>query len=69
MSRGLTILLPTYNEADALPKVVEALPLDALKEAGWDPRIVVADGRSTDGTQERAAELGLELIVQGPAAG
>ena len=42
MSRGLTILLPTYNAADALPKVVEALPLDALKEAGWDPRIVVA---------------------------
>ena len=69
MSRGLTILLPTYNEAGALPKVVDALPIDALKEAGWEPRIVVADGRSTDGTQERAAELGLELIVQGPAAG
>jgi glycosyltransferase involved in cell wall biosynthesis len=69
MSRGLTILLPTYNEVDALPKVVKALPLDALRAAGWEPRIVVADGRSTDGTQARATELGLELIVQGPAAG
>ena len=69
MSRGLTILLPTYNEVDALPKVVKALPLEALRAAGWEPRIVVADGRSTDGTQARATELGLELIVQGPAAG
>ncbi len=69
MSRGLTILLPTYNEADALPKVVEALPIDTLKAAGWEPRILVADGRSTDGTQERAAEMDLELIVQGPASG
>ncbi|MDP6844617.1 MAG: glycosyltransferase family 2 protein [Candidatus Thalassarchaeaceae archaeon] len=69
MNRGLTILLPTYNEVDALPKVIYSLPLDALRAAGWEPRIVVADGRSTDGTQERAAELGLEVIVQGPAAG
>ena len=69
MSRGLTILLPTYNEVDALPKVVNELPLDTLRAAGWEPRIVVADGRSTDGTQARATELGLELIVQGPAAG
>ena len=69
MSRGLTILLPTYNEADALPKVVEALPIEELKAAGWEPRIMVADGRSTDGTQETAAELGLELIVQGPSSG
>ena len=69
MSRGLTILLPTYNEVDALPKGVKALPLDALRAAGWEPRIVVADGRSTDGTQAIATELGLELIVQGPAAG
>ena len=69
MTKGLTILLPTFNEADALPKVVEALPIEELKAAGWEPRIMVADGRSTDGTQETAAELGLELIVQGPSSG
>ena len=48
--RGLTILLPTLNEAQSLPTVVDALPLDRLREAGWSPRIVVADGKSTDGT-------------------
>ena len=69
MTRGITILLPTFNEVDALPGVVEALPLKELKAAGWTPRIVVADGRSTDGTQELVTKMGLELIVQGPPAG
>ena len=69
MTRGITILLPTFNEFDALPGVVEALPLKELKIAGWNPRIVVADGGSTDGTQELVTKMGLELIVQGPPAG
>ena len=69
MSKCLTILLPTYNEVNALPSVVDALPLDELKTAGWDTRIVVVDGRSEDGTQELVTELELELIVQGPASG
>ncbi|MDP6899391.1 MAG: glycosyltransferase family 2 protein [Candidatus Thalassarchaeaceae archaeon] len=69
MSRGLTILLPTLNEVSALPNVVNALPIDILEYQGWSPNILVADGRSTDGTQEIASKLGLEIIVQGPAAG
>ena len=69
MTRGITILLPTFNEAGALRGVVESLPLKELREAGWSPRIFVADGRSTDGTQELVTEMGLELIVQGPPSG
>ena len=69
MTRGITILLPTFNEVEALPRVVEAIPMKELNEAGWSPRIVVADGRSTDGTQELASDMGLELIVQGPTTG
>ena len=69
MSRGITILLPTFNEVGALPGVVDSLPLRELKEVGWSPRVVVADGRSTDGTQELVTKMGLELIVQGPPAG
>ncbi len=67
--RGLTILLPTLNEAQSLPTVVDALPLDRLREAGWSPRIVVADGKSTDGTIELAQNLGLEVVVQSLGAG
>jgi glycosyltransferase involved in cell wall biosynthesis len=69
LTTGLTILLPTFNEVNGLQGVVERIPLADLQAEGWDPRILVADGRSTDGTQELARELGLDLIVQGPAAG
>lgn len=69
MRRGLTILLPTFNEVDGLEAVVDRIPIDGLVEAGWKPRILVIDGRSTDGTQEVATRLGLDLIVQGPARG
>ena len=64
MTRGITILLPTFNEVGALPGVVESLPLKELREAGWSPRIVVADGRSTDGTQELVTKMGPQLLTQ-----
>jgi len=67
--RGLTILLPTLNEVEALSDVVRGLPLTGLEDAGWRPRIVVTDGRSTDGTVELASELGLEVVVQAHLGG
>ena len=49
----LTIVIPTYNEAENLPKLVSAvfaLPVDRLK-------ILVVDDNSPDGTGEIADEL------------
>ena len=52
-SAPLTVVLPTYNEADNLPVIVAALldlPLTCL-------RIMVVDDNSPDGTGEIALEL------------
>ena len=52
----LTVVVPTYNEADNLPKLVSALlalPIDNLK-------IFVVDDNSPDGTGELAEELGVK---------
>jgi dolichol-phosphate mannosyltransferase len=49
----LTVVVPTYNEADTLPALVEALlalPLEAL-------RVLVVDDGSPDGTGKLADEL------------
>ena len=49
---SITIVLPTYNEAENLPKLVSALlslPLDLS--------ILVVDDHSPDGTGELAEEL------------
>jgi len=52
----LTVIIPTYNEADNLPNLVSALfalPLENL-------RILVVDDNSADGTGKLAEELALE---------
>ena len=54
----ITVILPTLNEAEALPKVVEE-----LRAAGYD-KILVVDGGSTDGTLEKARELGIAAVMQ-----
>lgn len=58
----LTIVVPTYNEADNLPGVVRvltALPLDNLS-------ILVVDDNSPDGTGELADKLAAQLNADKP---
>ncbi len=67
--RGITILLPTLDEARGLRNVVERIPFKDIASEGWDTRIVVVDGGSTDGTIELAAELNCEIIRQHSGSG
>mgnify|MGYP001249327528 CR=1 FL=1 len=63
-SQGMTILLPTLDEAKALKNVVKRIPFDEISSNGWSIRIVVVDGGSTDGTLELAHELDCQIIRQ-----
>ncbi len=63
-NRGITILLPTLDEAKALRNVVNRIPFDEISADGWIIRIVVVDGGSTDGTIELAKELDCQIIQQ-----
>lgn len=56
--RCITVVLPTLNEAEALPLVVKE-----LREAGYN-NILVVDGGSNDGTVERAKAIGLKVVRQ-----
>jgi glycosyltransferase involved in cell wall biosynthesis len=58
MSDALTVVIPAFNEAAALPAV-----LDALR--GWhvSPAIIVVDDGSTDETAARARVDGVTLIT------
>ena len=49
------VVIPTHNEAEAMPKVLRAIP-------AWVDRVVVVDWRSTDGTTAIAAALGAQVI-------
>ena len=48
----MTIVLPTYNEADNLASLVHG-----LEQLGEDLRLVIVDDNSTDGTQQVAQHL------------
>lgn len=67
--RGLTLLLPTLDEAEALASVIGRIPRDALESAGYQLRVVVIDGGSTDGTKQIAQSLDCETIQQAGGRG
>ena len=53
-------MLPTYNEAENLEKMVHAA-LPRLAEATTEPHILVVDDNSPDGTGDIADRLAAEL--------
>jgi dolichol-phosphate mannosyltransferase len=62
----ITIVLPAYNEADALPPLLEELRA-SLEEAGAEYRVIVVDDGSADDTAARVrehAEGGRVSLVQ-----
>ncbi len=61
----IAIVMPAYNAAEHLPKVLTA----AKAAAGDDCPIVVVDPGSDDGTPEVAEEYGVEVLRLGHRAG
>jgi len=57
----IVVVIPTLNECKAVGKVV-----GGVKQvmAGYDCRVLVVDGHSTDGTDEIARDVGATVIYQ-----
>jgi dolichol-phosphate mannosyltransferase len=51
-----SIILPTYNEAGSLPRVIEALRAALAGREDWE--VIVVDDNSPDGTWQIAQQLG-----------
>jgi glycosyltransferase involved in cell wall biosynthesis len=60
---GVTVVIPTFNEAESIAAVVAELPRDLVD------RVIVADGSSTDDTQECARAAGAEVVGVGRGYG
>lgn len=63
MSR-VTILLPTLDEEGALGGVLDDIPVEKLKDSGWQHRVLVVDGGSEDSTLSIARQRECEIIEQ-----
>jgi dolichol-phosphate mannosyltransferase len=60
---AVSVVLPTYNEAESLPVIVPRIA-QTLREAGIDGEIVIVDDNSPDGTAEVAEKLAAEWPVR-----
>jgi glycosyltransferase involved in cell wall biosynthesis len=60
---AVAVVIPTFNEAESIAAVVAELPRHVVD------RVIVADGGSTDGTQERARGAGAEVVEVGRGYG
>lgn len=60
---AVSVVLPTYNEAESLPVIVPRIAR-TLREAGIDGEIIIVDDNSPDGTAEVAEKLAAEWPVR-----
>lgn len=58
LQMNISVVIPTYNEAQAIAEVVGAVPQAKVQE------IIVVDNGSTDGTAEKAVEAGARVIQE-----
>jgi glycosyltransferase involved in cell wall biosynthesis len=59
----IAVIIPTLNEAESIGAVVAEIPRGLIE------RIIVADGGSTDATQERAVRAGAQFLPAGRGYG
>jgi glycosyltransferase involved in cell wall biosynthesis len=60
---AVTVIIPAFNEAESIDAVVAELPRSIVD------RVIVVDGGSRDGTQQRARSAGAEVIEVGRGYG
>ena len=60
----VAIVIPTLNEARAIGKVIDQIPVDELLNAGLKTTVYVVDGCSTDKTIDIARQKGARIIIE-----
>jgi glycosyltransferase involved in cell wall biosynthesis len=58
ISVRISVIIPTYNEAEAIGRVLADLPRDVATE------VIVVDSNSTDGTSEIAVRMGARVFQE-----
>ena len=61
----ITVLIPCYNEAEAIAEVVRKVPTRDLKAYGYDVEVLVVDNNSKDNTAEVARNAGARVVHEG----
>jgi glycosyltransferase involved in cell wall biosynthesis len=57
-------MLPTLNEEEIIGRGIDEIPRATLEKKGYQVRVLVVDGNSTDLTWQIAQERGAEVIIE-----
>jgi glycosyltransferase involved in cell wall biosynthesis len=60
----LSVVIPAYNEQEAIAQTLAAIPVRQLESVGFGVEVLVVDNASTDDTGRLAREHGARVIVQ-----
>ena len=60
----IVVMIPALNEERSIGKVIDDIPRKELMNRGYEVRVVVVDGQSTDRTLAIAREKGAYVLVQ-----
>lgn len=61
--KKIAVLIPCYNEAEGIGKVLEKFPRERLEHNGYVPEVIVIDNNSTDKTSEVARKHGADKVI------
>ena len=64
ITKKLAILIPCYNEAEGIGKVLDKFPRNKLEHNGYKSTIIVIDNASTDDTAGVARQHGAKVITE-----
>ena len=62
--KRVTVLIPCYNEAEAIQAVVRKFPREQMAAHGFELDVLVIDNNSTDGTAKLARAAGARVITE-----
>ncbi|MEW5937716.1 MAG: glycosyltransferase family 2 protein [Candidatus Thermoplasmatota archaeon] len=62
--RKVAVILPALDEQETIGRVIDGIPVELLRDQGYEVDITVIDGHSADRTREIAKARGARLLVQ-----
>jgi glycosyltransferase involved in cell wall biosynthesis len=60
----ISVVIPALNEEGIVGKTIKSIPVNEIKNAGYDLEIIVVNNDSTDNTAQEAEEAGATVFLE-----
>ena len=60
----VSFVIPALNEEGIVGKTIKSIPVDEIRDAGYEVEILVVNNNSTDNTEQEAKDAGATVILE-----